>query len=277
MRTVFGLLVVLVVVGCGARPEPALPQHGQQQQQDPALAGAAIDSFGPADSWPAAKPKSQYGGGASPGKRVVAQGESPRAARPELKREETPRGPVADPENTPPDPGRAPRMEVSLSTMTKAGSTIECVPQSIPAELAARSGGACHFDHTNSPESWVRGYGSFDKSTRDLRAHLHVETDAMHAGPCGTLQVWLTDENNQWLATIKSEGMVCIGGKPPGKAIWTDRVWRMPVSQAVADRARHVTVEVQRPENKFQIWSISMDQVSDAVQAVGEIAAAFGG
>jgi len=131
--------------------------------------------------------------------------------------------------------------------------------------------GACALDHSKNPESWVRGWASFDSSTSRVTVHLNLETDSVTGGPCAVIHSTLRDASGVALATIQSEREICLGGKLPGKAVQYDWTRSASIPANVAKRVVAIDVNVTRTKNIPSIWGIYLKDIADAVGALSKI------
>jgi hypothetical protein len=106
--------------------------------------------------------------------------------------------------------------------------------------------GLCSTEHCNEsssgPESWVRGRADLDPVTGQVALLLQLETDAVDAGPKGTMQVIFKNAQGATLGTINSKE-VGVGGKSPGRS----RIENIPSTGTipVAKAAQVSSIEVK--------------------------------
>jgi Trypsin len=106
---------------------------------------------------------------------------------------------------------------VLLAASTAAGQTIHASGTYKGAAPGWDRGMETTMHCGNSPESWVRGAASLEKSTGILSITLQLETDSILAGPKGRVQASIRDAKGQEIYRAVSDE-IGMGGKPPGPA-----------------------------------------------------------
>jgi hypothetical protein len=127
----------------------------------------------------------------------------------------------------------------------------------------------------NSPESWVRGNASFDRSSGLLGFTIQLETDATNAGPKGILIASLKDSAGKTIAVAKSD-TIGTGGKPPGHAAVRNFGGHTTVPAAVASRVRSIYLDAQCAGSTSRLFNVPLENLQDGVRIAVTVAKASG-
>ena len=126
----------------------------------------------------------------------------------------------------------------------------------------------------NSPESWVRGSAFLEKSTGLLTMWIGLETDATDRGPKGQILVYVYDCNGNLLSKVAS-AEVGIGGKMPGGARINNFQSYANLGPQIGSQACSITVVANCTGSTFQLFGLSMDQVTDAAGLIVQFGTYF--
>jgi hypothetical protein len=118
----------------------------------------------------------------------------------------------------------------------------------------------------NSPESWIRGNATFDRSTGILIITVQLETDDVLAGPKGKVIATLKDNSGKTLTTVFSEE-VGTGGKPPGRAAIRNFISHIKIDDTIAKKVALIHLDAKCTGSLTRLWNLGLDNVIDVFAA----------
>lgn len=128
----------------------------------------------------------------------------------------------------------------------------------------------------SSPESWVRGSATLDKTSGLLSVTVQLETDSVFAGPKGRVTIAIRDARGQPAYTLTSDE-IGIGGKPPGNVAIQNFSSSIDIPRSIAREAESLYLDAQCTGSINRLFNISVGDLGKAGRGFDLIASAIPG
>lgn len=127
---------------------------------------------------------------------------------------------------------------------------------------------ACGRVHTD-PEGWIRGFARLNRDTGDLNFAIELDTDVIHAGPCGVLDIHLIGADGKHLYTLAAsrETAPCRGGRKTRAEASVVEVTRS-VPLEIASRTAEIDVDAVYVKHHFAPAGIDLKKLLDIATLV---------